>query len=128
MEVVFEASGCERHSCITHLALSLFLFCLLTFLQEKHYISPCPILEASQTIMFSHVLYSIRECFLNGPIPASFCLFSSFLVSISKIQIEKSLDGVLWIRTHCRRMVGADKTTELWSPAKIRECSLVRLT
>ena len=56
VEVVFEAPGCERHSCITHLALSLFLFCLLTFLQEKHYISPCPILEASQTIMFSHVL------------------------------------------------------------------------
>ena len=66
--------------------------------------------------------------FLNGPIPASFCLFSSFLISISIIQIEKSLDGVLWIRTHCRRLVGADKTTELWQPAKIRERSLVRLT
>ena len=51
--------------------------------------------------------------FLNGPIPASFCLFLNFLITIS-IQIEKSIDGVLGIRTLGRRMVGADETTELW--------------
>ena len=54
---------------------------------------------------------------LNGPIPASFVYFRSFLVTIS-IQIEKSIDGVLGIRTQGRRMVGADKTTELWQPPK----------
>ena len=32
------------------------------------------------------------------------------------IQIEKSVDGVLGIQTQGRRMVGADKTMELWRP------------
>ena len=41
--------------------------------------------------------------------------FHSFLVTIS-IQIEKSIDGVLGIRTPGRRMVGADETSELWRP------------
>ena len=53
--------------------------------------------------------------FKNGPIPASFVYFRSFLVTIS-LQIEKSIDGVLGIRTRGRRMVGADETTELWRP------------
>ena len=44
--------------------------------------------------------------------------FRSFLVTIS-IQIEKSKDGVLGIRTQGRRMVGADKTTELWRPPRV---------
>ena len=44
-----------------------------------------------------------------------FVYFRSFLVTIS-IQIEKSIDGVLGIRTRGCRMVGADKTTELWRP------------
>ena len=30
--------------------------------------------------------------------------------------VEKSVDGVLGIRTRGRRMVGADETTELWRP------------
>ena len=52
----------------------------------------------------------------NGPISASFCFyFRSFLATIS-IQTEKSIDGVLGIRTWGRRMVGADETTELWRP------------
>ena len=42
-------------------------------------------------------------------------IFRSFLITIS-IQIEKSVDGVLGIRTRGRRMVGADETTELWRP------------
>ena len=42
-----------------------------------------------------------------------FVYIPSFLNTISIIQIEKSLDGVLWIRTQGRRMVGADVTTEL---------------
>ena len=44
-----------------------------------------------------------------------FVYFRSFLVTIS-IQIEKSIDDVLGIRTRGRRMVGVDETTELWRP------------
>ena len=41
-----------------------------------------------------------------------------FLVTISVIQTEKSIDGMLGIRTRGRRMVGADVTTELWRPPR----------
>ena len=44
-----------------------------------------------------------------------FVYFRPFLVTAS-IQIEKIIDGVLWIRTRGRRMVGTDETTELWRP------------
>ena len=44
-----------------------------------------------------------------------FVYFCYFLITIS-IQIEKSIDGVLGIRTQGRRMVGADETTELRRP------------
>ena len=44
-----------------------------------------------------------------------FVYFCSFLVTIL-IQIEKSKDGVLGIRTQGRRMEGPDETTELWRP------------
>ena len=46
----------------------------------------------------------------SGPL---FCLFSSFSYYNFKIQIEKSVDGVLGIRTCSLRMVGAYDTTEL---------------
>ena len=39
-----------------------------------------------------------------------------FLNTISIIQIQKSVDGVLGIQTWGRSMVGADLTTELWRP------------
>ena len=45
-----------------------------------------------------------------------FVYFRYFLDTISIIQIEKSIDGVLEIRTQGRRMVGPDETTELWRP------------
>ena len=44
------------------------------------------------------------------------CFFRPFLVTISIIEIEKSLDGVLGIQTWGRRMVVTDETTELWRP------------
>ena len=44
-----------------------------------------------------------------------FVYFRSFLVTIST-QIEKSIDGMLGIRTRGRRMEGADESTELWRP------------
>ena len=43
-----------------------------------------------------------------------FVVFCSFLFVISKIQIEKSIDGVLGIRTQGHRMVVADETAELF--------------
>ena len=43
-----------------------------------------------------------------------FVHFRYFLNTISIIQIEKSVDGVLGIRTWGRRTVGANETTELW--------------
>ena len=56
----------------------------------------------------------------NGPIPASFFVyFRYFLDTISIIHIEKSVDGVLGIRTRGRGMVGADETTELWRPQSL---------
>ena len=45
-----------------------------------------------------------------------FVYFHYFPTTISIIQIEKSIDGVLGIRTRGCRMVGADETTELWRP------------
>ena len=45
-----------------------------------------------------------------------FASFRHFLITISIIQIEKSVDGVHGIRTRGRRMVGADETMELWRP------------
>ena len=50
------------------------------------------------------------EVFLNGPIPASFCLFSFFSHYNFNNTNWKSIDGVLEIQTWGRRMVG----TELW--------------
>ena len=41
-----------------------------------------------------------------------FCPFHT----TNQLQIEKSVDGVLGIRTRGRNMVGADETTELWRP------------
>ena len=41
-----------------------------------------------------------------------FVYFRPFLVTISIIQIEKSIDGVFGIQIWVRRMVGADETTE----------------
>ena len=58
--------------------------------------------------------------FLNGPIQASFYLFSFFSHSnsIDKLQLNniswKSIDGVLGTWTRGGRMEGADKSTELW--------------
>ena len=45
-----------------------------------------------------------------------FVYFRYFLDTISIIQIEKSVDRVLGIRTQVCRMVGTDETMELWRP------------
>ena len=52
----------------------------------------------------------------NGPIPASFLfIFVLFLLQF-QYKLKKRVDGVLGIRTRGRRLVGADKTTEIWWP------------
>ena len=53
-----------------------------------------------------------------------FVYFSYFLITISIIQIEKSIDVVLGIQTQGRRMVGADKTSELCSKFCLRQHKL----
>ena len=61
--------------------------------------------------------YTGRDFILNmGQSRPLFVYFRSFLIpiTISIIQIEKSIDGVLGIRTRGRMMVGEDETTELW--------------
>ena len=45
-----------------------------------------------------------------------FVYFRNFLVTISIIQIEKSIDSVLGIRTRGCRVIGTDKTMELRRP------------
>ena len=55
--------------------------------------------------------------FLNGPNLASFCLFSFFSHDKYSTNLTinyKSVDGVLGTRTWGGRIVGADKSTELW--------------
>ena len=54
--------------------------------------------------------------FKNGPISASFCLFSSF-PHYTILQIDESVDGVLGTRIWGGRMEGTDESTELcWQP------------
>ena len=61
-------------------------------------------------------LSGLRILFLkNWPIPASFCLFL-FFSCYNFNRNWKSVNGVLGIQTRGHRMVGADKTTELWRP------------
>ena len=69
---------------------------------------------------FSNYLAAFFECKTKqlfkkmGQSRPLFVYFRPFLITISIIQIEKSLGGVLGIQTCVRRMAGADKTTELW--------------
>ena len=76
----------------------------------------------NQSIVDLFFLEQAAVFFLNGPIPASFCLFSFFSHSNSNdkytiwtIKIEKSVDGVLGTRTRGGMMEGADESTELLS-------------
>ena len=55
--------------------------------------------------------------FLNRPNPASFCLFSFFSYDKYSTNLtinDKSVIGVLGTQTRGGKMVGTDKSTELW--------------
>ena len=54
-----------------------------------------------------------------------FVYFRPFLITISIIRIEKSIDVVLGIQTRGRMMIGADNTTELWRPPSILKFVLI---
>ena len=88
-----------------------------------------PMLGKSLRISFNYssVHYRIVFFFFKkmGQSRPIFVYFRSFLITISIIQIEKSVDGVLGIQTRSRRMIGADKTTELWRPPQYRIVSLL---
>ena len=62
-----------------------------------------------------------KDCFLKIPAKSglSFVYFRPFYIPISITEIEKTFDGVLGILTRGRRIVGADKTTELWWPPNL---------
>ena len=101
-----------------HLAIFFLVTLLLTL---KHSLRPCFILTLASnglsldTLNRPDNLKWRKECFKNGPIPASFCLFSLF----SRYNFNtnwKSVDGVHGIRRWGCRMVGTDETTELWRP------------
>ena len=66
-------------------------------------------------MLFVHL---VKIAILNGPIPASFCLFSSFPHYIIQ-KIDESVDGVLGTWTRDSRMEGADEFIELWRHPKI---------
>ena len=57
--------------------------------------------------------------FIYGPNLASFLfifVLFSFQIQFQRYKLKKSIDGVLGIRTRGRRIVGTDKTAELWRP------------
>ena len=57
-----------------------------------------------------------------------FVYFRPFLITISILQIEKSVDGVLGIRTQGHIIVGADNTIELWQPLPSTHVVLVKVS
>ena len=107
------------------IALSIVSFCYLklkctsTYLHSRFAIFFHNLLRnllwGTTSISLDHFLHEhfFKKMGQSRPLFVYFC---SFLITISIIQIEKSIDGVLGIRTWDRRMVGADKTMELWQP------------
>ena len=63
-----------------------------------------------RSLLFSLFLSFIKK----GQSRPLFVWFRPLLVTISIIQVEKSIDGVIGIWNWGRRMVDADETTELW--------------
>ena len=69
------------------------------------------------TVNMFFSFFDILLCFLKmGQSRPLYVYFRHFLITISIIQIEKSVDGVLGIQTRGCRMLGTDETTELWRP------------
>ena len=72
-----------------------------------------------QTRSYNSILsiFQLRQCFLNRPNPASFCLFLIFSQDNYSTNLtinDKSIDGVFGTQTWDGRMVGAEESAELW--------------
>ena len=83
-------------------------------------------------ISYAHLEINFKctkvTCFFKfRPIPPSFSFYFHsflFLISISIIQIEKSIDGVLGIQTQGGRMVGIKHDT-VWKATKLKKLVLL---
>ena len=71
-------------------------------------------LQVTENLYLGSAMYNIFFKKMGQSRPR-FVYFRHFLITIS-MQIEKSIDGVLGIRTRGLRMVGTDETMELWRP------------
>ena len=96
--------------------------CIISIIQNRHLtlvltisssLTPSQRAAQGEALNLRGIMFAKENCFLNGLIPASFCLFSSFSHYNFNNTNWKSLDGVLGIWTHGRKMVGADETIEL---------------
>ena len=73
-----------------------------------------PVTETFSALQVELELFQIINLIFSFRIGQSwplFVYFRPFLITISSIQIEKRVDGVLGIRTQGQRMVGGNKTT-----------------
>ena len=82
----------------------------ITFDVQSGSDGPYPILS----LVF--IILAFKKVFFNGPTRPLFVYFCSFHMNKCSTNTinEKSIDGVLGTRTRGSRMVGADKSTELW--------------
>ena len=77
-------------------------------------------LTTQENVLIDSPLQHLEDVitFLNGPNPASFCLFLFFLqykYSTNLTINDRSIDGVLGIRTQDSRVVGVDESTDLYN-------------
>ena len=59
--------------------------------------------------------------------PSLFFVYFDLFTSQINYKLKKNIDGVLGIQTRGRRVVGVDKTTELWRPQMFINVTVVML-
>ena len=97
--------------------LHLSVFCILTYFCSEQCDQIWPKFQhfGKKILVFGN-FWRICVLYKMGQSRPLFVYFRHFLITISLLQIEKSVDGVLGIPTRGLMMVGADNTTELWQP------------
>ena len=96
--------------------LSLYVICSLSL---SFTFSICYSLSTMPVYHFYYLCMCVSFLKNMGQSRPLFAYFHYFLDTISIIQIEKSVDGVLGIQTRGHRMVGTHKTMELWQPPSV---------